>query len=612
MQKKSASIIFVHSGENKPPSYLTNAVSIASRVALQSQVYVLVNQAYIGALERGLQTDLSSLEKPLGNITILAIEDIPQSEITKRFAVNTNLDRTFRDGFWFSTSYRFFVLADFMQFKKLEDCIHLENDVVLYFDPTEKLEQFSNFSKFAVPVDRVRAIPGIVWFKDALTASELVQFIAARSDANDMDALGAFAMQSDLGAKPLPTVPLEYAKSNAMDLNRYCQGIDLFGGIFDGAAIGQYIGGIHWMNDPSDTRFFDNESSDFHLRDCSFSWEHRRHFRSPLITFDGIFTNVLTVHAHSKDLLGVSPFNSGVPSSINSMVSGERLQAFADLTISSTGVTAFHGRDNIQTPMLLEISEKEEKKWFKKKRSEIPPDLNFLEACQSVKTIFVYTHLLPYFKNFIAPRLFQPFVLVTHNSDHGVGLESLDLLNHPFLISWYAQNCEASHSKLCALPIGLANSQWGSERIAEVFEAGHSYQKTKSLYINFSAGTHSGRQSIIDVVSNIPGVTFGTPVGFEQYIAQMAQHCFCLCPRGNGIDTHRFWEAQYVDTIPIILKQDWTQAYSSLPILVIDTWEDLPKLNLEEVYIRISTTHYDRRALTLEHYRHQLLASLCK
>lgn len=599
MQIKRASILFVHSGENAPPNYLTNALDIAGKVASNSFIYVLINQLHIGDLRRSLG------EEVLQKIEFVAIEEIPQSENTAHFQANATLDRSFRNGFWFSASYRFFLIADFMRSRDLENFIHLENDVVLYFDPTEKLDSFRDFARFSVPLDRVRAIPGVVWIKDADIADELTQFIAMRSDANDMDALGAFAMRADLGAKALPTVPLGYANAKGMDLARYCQGLEEFGGIFDGAAIGQYIGGVHWMNDPADTRFFVNESSDFHVGDCSFSWEYGIN-RSPSLVFDGVATKVLAVHAHSKDLLGVSPLNSGAPTSSESILTGERIQALADLTISSSSVTAFHGREKILTTSFLEIPEKEEKKWFKKKKYEAAPELDFLEVCQKAKIIFVYTHLLPYFKRYIAPRLNKPFVLITHNSDHGVTIEDVDLLNHPSLVYWYAQNCEFSHQKLRALPIGLANSQWGEGRLQEVFQAAHACKKTKLLYVNFSASTHAGRQSVIDVVSHVPGVTLGESVGFERYVDQMAEHRFCLCPRGNGIDTHRFWEAQYLNTIPIVLKRDWTAAYSNLPILLIDAWEDLLTMNLEQAHIHISNTHFDRSSLDLNSYREQL------
>jgi hypothetical protein len=603
MKSKCASIVFIHSGSSAPPSYLKNALVITANIASKSKVYVLLNEIHIDSIRQDLvgPGEVGLTSKVLDRIIFIKIEDIPQSELTRQFQLSAGLDRSFRNGFWFSASYRFFILADFMNALEIENCVHLENDVVLYFDPTDRVEQFRAFAEFAVPLDRVRAIPGIVWFKNADIAAKLIQFISNRSDSNDMDTLGAFALRDDLGSKPLPTVPLSYAQSKNLALDRYCQGLESFGGIFDGAAIGQYIGGVHWMNDPSDTRFFENESSDFHIADCEFSWRYGDH-RSPVVRFGGAETPVLSLHAHSKDLLGVSPYNSASPINKHEYLTGERLQALADLTIGSEQVTAFHGRDKILTPALLEIPEKEEKKWFKKIKIHAAPDLPFLEACQSVKIIFVYAHLIWYFKKFIAPRMNKPFILLTHNSDHAVTVDDLDLLNNPFLQYWYAQNCEFSHTKLRALPIGLANSQWGSERLDDMHQVSQAYTKTHLLYVNFSSSTHEGRKAIIDAISQVPGVTLGESVDFKSYLMQMAKHQFCLCPRGNGIDTHRFWEAQYLNTIPVLLRSDWTPAYSNLPILLVDCWEDLAHINLEKAYIQISSTFHCRDSLSLSFY----------
>ncbi|SNX29099.1 Exostosin family protein [Polynucleobacter meluiroseus] len=605
INKNIASILFVHAGESKHPIYLVDTLAITLKIAKKSQIFLLTNQLHIPSVEEGL-AKLSQTE--LERITFVAIESIPQGALTKNFQLNAKLDRNFRDGFWFAASYRFFVIADFMLYLGMENCIHLENDVICYFDPTDKLKEFRSFSRFSVPLDRVRAIPSIVWFQDAAIASKLASFIADHSDQNDMDTLGAFCTNLGSDIRPLPTVPLSYADSKGMAADRYCQGEDLFGGIFDAAAIGQYIGGVHWMNDPSDTRFFENESSDFHIKDCKLGWEYQGHFRSPFLSFNGVSTKVLVLHVHSKDLLGLSPFNSGVPSDPSEILTGERIQGLADLTISSNEVTLFHGRDNIITKKILEIPQKEATSWFKKKKYDEPPNLSFLAECQNVKSIFVYTHLLPYFQKFIAPRLHDPYVLVTHNSDHGVSLDQLDLLNHPKLIAWFAQNCEISHSKLKSLPIGLANKQWGVTRLMELFKAACEYKKTNALYVNFSQLTSLKRQGIIEFLGKIAGVTMGLPVSYDQYILEMAKHKFCLCPRGNGIDTYQFWEAQYVDTIPIILREDWTQAYSNLPVLLLNSWTDLQNIDLQESYIRISSENYDRSSLRLKYYQNQLHA----
>lgn len=102
------------------------------------------------------------------------------------------------------------------------------------------------------------------------------------------------------------------------------------------------------------------------------------------------------------------------------------------------------------------------------------------------------------------------------------------------------------------------------------------------------------------------GATIEFEVNYETYLNNMAQHKFCLCPRGNGIDTHRFWEAQYLGCIPIIVRTEWTAAYADMPILILENWEELSQLDLEKTYIAISSKKYLRRNLNLEFFKDQI------
>jgi hypothetical protein len=180
----------------------------------------------------------------------------------------------------------------------------------------------------------------------------------------------------------------------------------------------------------------------------------------------------------------------------------------------------------------------------------------------------------------------------------------LDLLNHPFLIKWFAQNVEFSHSKLEPLPIGLTNMQWGIKKMSELRAASFKYIKSKIVYANFSESTHPSRSMLLSTLGSIEGVTVSKPtLEYKNYVSELASHKFCICPRGNGIDTHRFWEAQYVDTIPILLREDWTSSYSGLPILLLDNWEELRSINFEEMYIKISCKFYSRKNLSLDFYK---------
>ena len=65
---------------------------------------------------------------------------------------------------------------------------------------------------------------------------------------------------------------------------------------------------------------------------------------------------------------------------------------------------------------------------------------------------------------------------------------------------------------------------------------------------------------------------------------------FVVCPEGNGIDTHRMWEALYLKTIPIMKKNMISKFIkkANIPVLILDKWSDLSKFNekkLEKLYI---------------------------
>ena len=59
----------------------------------------------------------------------------------------------------------------------------------------------------------------------------------------------------------------------------------------------------------------------------------------------------------------------------------------------------------------------------------------------------------------------------------------------------------------------------------------------------------------------------------------LINYMFVICPEGNGIDTHRLWEAFYLKTIPIIEKNKISNFIkkANLPILILDKWSDLSK-----------------------------------
>lgn len=600
-------ILFVHSGQADPPICMAQSLVIAYRIAKASKIIALINQRHIHKLEDCVRAQLSQFEKMDGlRLQFIAVESLDCGGLSEKFSKEAKADRNFRNGFWLETANRFMLIADLMKQLKMENCLHLENDNVLYFDPTLKIDIFRRHARFAVPFDRSRAIPGVVWYQDALIASDLADYMQMYSDEPDFDLLRKFCDCGEYDAKPLPTMSRSYAISKNLPIDKFCFGYEEFGGIFDAAAVGQYIGGVDPRNIAGDSRFFINETSDLNVGECEVVWNYCDEQRNLMLMMNQECVPVLTLHAHSKDSLGVSPFNRVVIKDEAQIITGERIQEYSDITIASSDVLDFHGEENIRSKKIAKIPNKEVRKFFKKKIVESPPEEAWIDDCKEARIIFVYTHLIPYFKQYVAPRLQHEFTLVSHNSDHGVSINDLDLLNHPYLIRWFAQNCEFSHEKLCALPIGITNRQWGSDKYSLLKEANKISLKTKLVYANFSVHTHPSRQELFEFIGTAKNVTCSGNLGYREYLNELTQHKFCLCPRGNGIDTHRFWEAQYLNVIPIILESDWTASYSGLPILVVREWKSLLDIDLNKEHIRISSSLYRFNSLDLSIMREKL------
>lgn len=603
-QNNYVTIIFVHSGKAVPPTCMAQSLAIAYRIAPRSKIVVLANHDHINVLKHQLSEQLPrTITVNDERLQFVPIEDLKSGNLSEKFKITSRVDKEFREGFWLETANRFMLVADLMTQFKFQNCLHLENDNVLYFDPSEKLEIFRAHARFSVPFDRSRAIPGIVWYQDSEIANNLAHYIHERAEMPDFDVLRLFCDCGLYDAKPLPTMSINYASSRGLSVKNFSLGYEEFGGIFDAAAIGQYIGGVDPRNIAGDSRFFVNETSDFKVGEFDLIWEYRNNHRSLVLMIDGESIPIFSLHAHSKSSLGASPYNCLLIENENQLITGERLQEFADLTITSQQVTAFHGLDNIKTISILETPTKEIRKFLRKKIINDAPDENWIDKCQSNKTIFVYTHLIPYFKKYVAARISSPFILISHNSDDGIKIDDLDLLNHPFLVCWFAQNCEFSHEKLNPLPIGLTNCQWGGDKYSHLVEVAKKYQKKHVLYANFSVQTHESRQELAEVISRVKNITISCNLSYEEYLKELAQHKFCLCPRGNGIDTHRFWESQYVNTIPVIIKSDWTSAYSNLPVLLLDSWQELPSIDFNLAYTKISSTYFNRSSAYLLHHK---------
>ena len=99
----------------------------------------------------------------------LAIKLINADKLVDTYKFNemSSLDNNFRNGFWKLTSQRFFIIYEFMKQFNVENVIHLENDVLIYYN-CDVLVPYLNKTNVYIPFDTYkRNIASIMYIPNA-------------------------------------------------------------------------------------------------------------------------------------------------------------------------------------------------------------------------------------------------------------------------------------------------------------------------------------------------------------------------------------------------------------------------------------------------------------
>ena len=89
--------------------------------------------------------------------------------------------------------------------------------------------------------------------------------------------------------------------------------------------------------------------------------------------------------------------------------------------------------------------------------------------------------------------------------------------------------------------------------------------------------TNKLRKELFNLIENNKYIYFHTKSNHQDYIKKLGSSKFSICPIGNGLDTHRFWESLIVGTVPIVKKSDFIENFKNhnLPILIVEDWREL-------------------------------------
>mmetsp|Transcript_3902 Transcript_3902/g.8349 ORF Transcript_3902/g.8349 Transcript_3902/m.8349 type:complete len:441 (-) Transcript_3902:366-1688(-) len=147
--------------------------------------------------------------------------------------------------------------------------------------------------------------------------------------------------------------------------------------------------------------------------------------------------------------------------------------------------------------------------------------------------------------------------------------------------------------------ISLANPKW-------------SEKKQQILSVFTVAKERPDRLRLLEVQAGKEACVYSP--GHVDKIKLWSMHqdqAFVFCPQGNGIDTHRIYEALILGSVPVTISSPLDALYKQLPIIILDSWEDFDSCGRteewrQEIIARFGSEPFEhpevRRLLTLDYW----------
>jgi hypothetical protein len=214
------------------------------------------------------------------------------------------------------------------------------------------------------------------------------------------------------------------------------------------------------------------------------------------------------------------------------------------------------------------------------------------------------------------------YILITHYCDNHVDQHKFNK-KPPCIKKWYSSVVTYDHPDLIPIPIGYgiffdeaglptgvytANKQYKQAMISSSETLSLIEKDLTTVHCNFTVDhlrppRHQVANKIISAGTKcyIPpdAKTINGRFLFPDYLKDMSRFKFVASPPGNGIDCHRNWEAIYLGSIPIVIK-NLVYRYYDLPILQVNDYSEVTPKLLED-YLEYYNKHefkYEQASLS--------------
>jgi hypothetical protein len=202
---------------------------------------------------------------------------------------------------------------------------------------------------------------------------------------------------------------------------------------------------------------------------------------------------------------------------------------------------------------------------------------NDIVFCNSlfIKQLFQHLNTVTKFKN---------ITLITHQADLKINKRLFK--KKPACISdWYAVNVTHKNSNLIPIPLGIANNKNTKNLIYSDFKD-HEVKKQEiqdKIYCSFNVNTNYFHRIRAVKYINTDKYIKGFFLNLDEYLNYITSTKYTLCPWGNGIDSHRFWEVIYAGNIPITKYSYLYKSFDSLPGYLVKSYKAIDVQNYSSV-----------------------------
>jgi hypothetical protein len=223
------------------------------------------------------------------NIQLIDCNDY-NSEYLQTFKNNLDLDKNYRNGFWLNCSMRYVYIYEYMRINNIADIIHIENDIMVY-DNLDNLKDKFNKDKIYFAFDNIdNVIPGIIYINNHINFKIILNNYLMNKC--DMENFGKFFNTTFV--EPFPIISIDNEETY------FNKNFKTFNSIFDGAAIGQYLGGVDKRNNINADIGYINDACIIKFNNYKFYWKKINDLWNPYVEINNNLVKINNLHIHCK------------------------------------------------------------------------------------------------------------------------------------------------------------------------------------------------------------------------------------------------------------------------------------------------------------------------